>query len=139
MRSALKGRQIESSCNAEVESNCRISQLPGLILRNDRCEIHPISCRPFRANYSFWAFPGLKPWAESFSPFGAGPLGPMLMTLNKYSGDGASLHLYPGTSCLATIGLSLRDKNHSPVEAPLGGMLASLNFFLRLDANICLQ
>ena len=30
--------------------------------------------------------------------------------------DGASLHLYPGTSCLATIVLSLRDKNHSPIE-----------------------
>jgi hypothetical protein len=26
-------------------------------------------------------------------------------------------HFVPG-SCLATIGLSLRDKNHSPVEAP---------------------
>ena len=32
--------------------------------------------------------------------------------------DGASLHPYPGTSCLATINLSLRDKNHSPIEAP---------------------
>jgi hypothetical protein len=32
--------------------------------------------------------------------------------------DGASLHLYPGTSCLATIVLSLRDKNHSTIEAP---------------------
>jgi hypothetical protein len=27
-----------------------------------------------------------------------------------------SLDCYPGTSCLATIGLSLRDENHSPVE-----------------------
>ena len=25
---------------------------------------------------------------------------------------------YPGTSCLATIKLSLRDKSHSPIEAP---------------------
>jgi hypothetical protein len=25
---------------------------------------------------------------------------------------------YPGTSCLATIALSLRNKNHSPIEAP---------------------
>ena len=32
--------------------------------------------------------------------------------------DGASLHRYPGTSCLATISLSLRDKSHSPIEAP---------------------
>jgi hypothetical protein len=31
--------------------------------------------------------------------------------------DGASLRHYPGTSCLATIVLSLRDKNHSPIEA----------------------
>jgi hypothetical protein len=30
--------------------------------------------------------------------------------------DGASLHRYPGTSCLATISLSLRDKSHSPIE-----------------------
>ena len=33
-------------------------------------------------------------------------------------GRGASLHHYPGTSCLATIVLSLRDKSHSPIEAP---------------------
>jgi hypothetical protein len=31
---------------------------------------------------------------------------------------GASLHRCPGTSCLATISLSLRDKSHSPIEAP---------------------
>jgi hypothetical protein len=30
----------------------------------------------------------------------------------------ASLHRYPGTSCLATILLSLRDKSHSSIEAP---------------------
>jgi hypothetical protein len=29
---------------------------------------------------------------------------------DRPSGDGASLHRYPGTSCLATISLSLRDK-----------------------------
>jgi hypothetical protein len=28
------------------------------------------------------------------------------------------VHRYPGTSCLATIGLSLRDKSHSPIEGP---------------------
>ena len=33
-------------------------------------EIHLVFPRPFRADHSFWAFPGLKPWAESFSPFG---------------------------------------------------------------------
>jgi hypothetical protein len=33
-------------------------------------------------------------------------------------GDGVSLHRYPGTSCLATIVLSFRDENHSPIEAP---------------------
>jgi hypothetical protein len=28
----------------------------------------------------------------------------------------SSLHRYPGTSCLATINLSLRDKSHSPTQ-----------------------
>src|ERR1700726_3153686 len=37
---------------------------------------------------------------------------------DRPSGTGASLHRYPGTSCLATISLSLRDKSHSPIEAP---------------------
>ena len=32
--------------------------------------------------------------------------------------DGAFLHRYPGTSCLATIRLSLRDKSHSPIKGP---------------------
>jgi hypothetical protein len=32
--------------------------------------------------------------------------------------DGAFLHRDPGTPCLATISLSLRDKSHSPIEAP---------------------
>ena len=31
--------------------------------------------------------------------------------------DGAIFLIIPGTSCLATIVLSLRDKNHSPTEA----------------------
>jgi hypothetical protein len=30
----------------------------------------------------------------------------------------AIFRMIPGTSCLATIVLSLRDKNHSPIEAP---------------------
>ena len=37
---------------------------------------------------------------------------------DRPSGDGVSLHRYPGTSCLATISLSLRDKSHPPIEAP---------------------
>jgi hypothetical protein len=37
---------------------------------------------------------------------------------NRPSGtEAASLHRYPGTSCLATIVLSLRDENHSTIEA----------------------
>jgi hypothetical protein len=28
-------------------------------------------CRPFRAGSFFWMFPGLKPWAKIYSPFGA--------------------------------------------------------------------
>ena len=36
---------------------------------------------------------------------------------DRPSGTG-SLHRYPGTSCLATINLSLRDKSHPPIEAP---------------------
>jgi hypothetical protein len=42
----------------------------------------------------------------------------LTMTSTVHSGTGASLHRYPGTSCLATISLSLRHKSHSPVEAP---------------------
>ena len=36
---------------------------------------HPLTSRPFRANRLNGWFPGLRPWAESFSPFGAGPKG----------------------------------------------------------------
>jgi hypothetical protein len=32
--------------------------------------------------------------------------------------DGPIFLMIPGTSCLATIVLSLRDKNHAPIEAP---------------------
>ena len=34
------------------------------------------------------------------------------------SGTVLSRDAFPGTSCLATISLSLRDKNHSPIEGP---------------------
>jgi hypothetical protein len=37
---------------------------------------------------------------------------------DRPSGTGASLHHYPGTSFLFTISLSLRDKSHSPIDAP---------------------
>jgi hypothetical protein len=44
---------------------------------------------------------------------------PILEFMNGFSAKiGSILHLYPGTSCLATIGLSLWDKNHSPIEPP---------------------
>jgi hypothetical protein len=39
------------------------------------------------------------------------------MTLNRYPGRGLPACL-PRHSCLATIVLSLRDKSHSPIEAP---------------------
>jgi hypothetical protein len=47
-------------------------------------------------------------------------------------GRGASLHRYPGTSCLATISLSLRDKSHSPIEG-LGIKLALMQGALRVN------
>ena len=37
---------------------------------------HP-NLPPFQGEAFFWIFPGLKPWAEFLSPFGAGPLGRM--------------------------------------------------------------
>jgi hypothetical protein len=43
---------------------------------------------------------------------------------DRPSGTAASLNRYPGTSCLATISLSLRDKSHSPIEAPLNYLSA---------------
>ena len=43
----------------------------------------------------------------------------MTSTLRPSLRDGTSLHRYPGTLCLATINLSLRDKSHSPIVAPL--------------------
>src|ERR1700688_391526 len=41
---------------------------------------------------------------------------PGLTLLRLSLRDGGSLHRYPGTPCLATISLSLRDKSHSPIE-----------------------
>jgi hypothetical protein len=42
----------------------------------------------------------------------------LTMTSTVPPGRGPSLHGYSGTSCLATISLSLRDRIHSPIEAP---------------------
>ncbi len=47
--------------------------------------------------------PGLKPWAESYS---------------HLRGKDHPKSAIPGTSYLATINLSLRDKSHSPIEMP---------------------
>jgi hypothetical protein len=54
-RCALKGRQIRRG-KTHVEN-----------------ELAHVSSRPFRANRVIEYFPGLKPWAESCSPFGAKP------------------------------------------------------------------
>jgi hypothetical protein len=71
-RRALKGRQIEFTYDAEVRSNWSTLQSRTLILCNDGYETHLVSCRPFRAKQFFLRFPGLKPWAKSCCPFGAG-------------------------------------------------------------------
>ena len=63
--------------------------------------------RPFRAISLCVSFPGLKPWAVFCSPVGR-------LELAQENVQNCS----PGTSCLATIVLSLRDKNHSTIEAP---------------------
>jgi hypothetical protein len=46
--------------------------------------------------------------------------------------DGASVHRNPGTSCLATIRLSLREKGHSPIEVPRSYLSATVIHFLLL-------
>jgi hypothetical protein len=43
--------------------------------------------------------------------------------------------MFPGTSCPATIGLSLRDENHSTIEAPRI-KLALMGFPLGLAGNV---
>jgi hypothetical protein len=50
-------------------------------------------------------FPGLKPWAEVYSPFGATPFGPQTatLTLNKYFVPGYYRAVPPG-------------QKHSPIE-----------------------
>jgi hypothetical protein len=70
-RRALKGRQIERTNHTNAGCRCNMS-----IAR---------SSRPFRAKRFIDWFPGLKPWAESSSPFGAG-LWAIWPTLNTYQG-----------------------------------------------------
>jgi hypothetical protein len=71
-RRALKGRQIEHPNNAAKVSNFRTSQLRTLFLRNDRCEFHLASLSHLQGESFIIKFPGLKPWAESYNPFGVG-------------------------------------------------------------------
>jgi hypothetical protein len=72
-RRAPKGRQIESTNNAEV-GHMAAPRICASHLRNDGCEIHQfiwysvaLSGRVALGGRS----PGLKPWAEFRSPFGA--------------------------------------------------------------------
>jgi hypothetical protein len=69
---ALKGREADqlnlSSIAAQkiefaIETCYNLEPTLALLVRS--------FCRPFRARRCWWRFPGLKPWAESFSPFGA--------------------------------------------------------------------
>src|SRR5580658_3081168 len=60
-RRALKGRQIERTKHTKGRYDCNMSNC--LLLS------------PFQGEPFILGFPGLKPWAESSSPFGAGPLG----------------------------------------------------------------
>jgi hypothetical protein len=67
-RRALKGRQIERTSNVKASSNCSTSQLRILIFAAI-VSGHPLA--PSGRTRLFWGFPGLKPRAESCSPFGA--------------------------------------------------------------------
>src|ERR1700730_10651053 len=49
----------------------------------------------------------------------SGPMG----SVQSSRWDGSIFLMIPGTSCLATIVLSLRDKNASPIEAPRNDLL----------------
>jgi hypothetical protein len=69
---ALKGREADQINLAPVAAQnfeCAIETCDNLEPTFGLL-IHSI-CRPFRARRSGWRFPGLKPWAESSSPFGA--------------------------------------------------------------------
>jgi hypothetical protein len=57
-RRALKGRQIERINHTNAGCRCNMSL----------CSL----LSPFQGEAFYCGFPGLKPWAESSSPFGAG-------------------------------------------------------------------
>src|SRR5271165_3954158 len=73
--SALKGRQIGRNNNTRVKCSEKCLALcqtnASFILGSDRGGLVHVSSRPFRANGFIGWFPGLKPWAQSWSPFGA--------------------------------------------------------------------
>ena len=84
-RRALKGRKIEHGNNRQRECNHRTAEslapdLLNLVFSTERRMLFPQSAevgsdlyvlRPFRANRLIGYYPGLKPRAESCSPFGA--------------------------------------------------------------------
>jgi hypothetical protein len=59
-------------------------------------------CRPFRACRSWWRFPGLKPWAEASSPFGAKSSRRDFLRMSKLQTQGK-----PGLCFLAPSGRDL--------------------------------
>jgi hypothetical protein len=72
-RRALQGRQIESTNNVEIE--IQWVRLWPSQLSISFCATMDVKfswhLSPFQGEPLFWGFPGLKPWAESYSPFGA--------------------------------------------------------------------
>jgi hypothetical protein len=69
---ALKGREADQINLAPVAAQKSEDAIEtcGNLEPTFELLIHSI-CRPFRARRSGWRIPGLKPWAESSSPFGA--------------------------------------------------------------------
>src|ERR1700719_4276906 len=49
----------------------QIDATPSSLFGSNRTPLAHVISRPFRANRFFGCFPGLKPWAESYSPCGA--------------------------------------------------------------------
>ena len=70
-RRALKGRQIESASNAEKGSSCRTSQSAPSFCATMDANSFGTPVAPSGRTVHLWGFPGLKPWDESCSPFGA--------------------------------------------------------------------
>jgi hypothetical protein len=58
--------------------------------------------------------------------------------IDRPFGTGRFLQRYPGTPCLATICLSLRDKSHSPIEAPRNlSYLSAYEVTLGYSQSLC--